>query len=358
MVLRHQLAIPRRGGRRPQYTTTDRALLSAASRLLPQERWSCFAVSPQTLHRWHRALLQGRRQRRRRRPGRPPLAAATRSLIERMARENPRWGYMRIEGELLKLGISVSATTIAAVLRRSGIGPAPRRIGPSWSEFLRAQAHSMVGGGLSSAVGDNSLDSDALEPSALAQDGEPRPVEADDKFSPAATADPRLAFHSLPVRSRSALPRVLPTTREPLCLPPLHRSHARDGPQEQAALVPQPNAQAQTSSPSPAAPRVHANHVSDRLGRLRGSSTPQPRHNGATTTRAATRIEFLYPTRSPLAVDGRPLAETQSSRRVDTRTQLGCLTRSSLCTSQSGTSPSFPLSRSHQCRPPRRGSSQ
>jgi transposase len=233
VVLRHQLAILRRGETRPHYTTTARALLAAASRLLPQERWSCLAVSPQTLRRWHRSLLQGRRQRRRRRPGRPPLAAATRSLIERMARENPRWGYMRIEGELLKLGIKVSATTIATVLRSSGLGPAPRRIGPSWSEFLRAQAHTMVGGGLSPAVGDDSLDSHP-EPSALAQDGEPRPVEADDKFSPAATADPRLASHPLPARSRSALPRVLPATRGPLRPPPSHRSHARDGPQEQA----------------------------------------------------------------------------------------------------------------------------
>src|SRR5215211_3944312 len=76
VVLRHQLAILRRGGKRPRYTTADRAVLAAASRLLPQERWSCFAVSPQTLRRWHRALLQGGRRRRPRRPpGRPPLAA-------------------------------------------------------------------------------------------------------------------------------------------------------------------------------------------------------------------------------------------------------------------------------------------
>jgi hypothetical protein len=117
VVLRHQLAILRRGGKRPRYTTADRALLAAVSQLLPPERWSCFAVSPQTLRRWHRALLQGKRGRRGRRPGRPPLAAGTRSLILRIARENPRWGYMRIRGELLKLGISVSATTVATVLR-------------------------------------------------------------------------------------------------------------------------------------------------------------------------------------------------------------------------------------------------
>jgi hypothetical protein len=101
----------------------------------------------------------GKRRRRGRRPGRPPLAAETRSLILRMAprslilrmaRENPRWGYMRIRGELLKLGINVSATTVATALRVSGLGPAPRRIGPSWSQFLRPQAQSMLGTGLPS----------------------------------------------------------------------------------------------------------------------------------------------------------------------------------------------------------------
>jgi len=72
-------------------------------------------------------------------PGRPPIGPEVRHLILRMARENPRWGYIRIKGELLKLGITVSATTIANVLRRGGLGPAPRRIGPTWSEFLRAR---------------------------------------------------------------------------------------------------------------------------------------------------------------------------------------------------------------------------
>jgi hypothetical protein len=131
VVLRHQVAILRRGGRRPQYTAADRALLAAASRLLPLERWSCSAVSPQTLRRWHRALLQGNRRRRARPPGRPPLAASTRSPILRLARENPRWGYLRIQGELLKLGVSVSATTIATRLRVSGLGPAPAPDRPS-----------------------------------------------------------------------------------------------------------------------------------------------------------------------------------------------------------------------------------
>jgi len=144
IVLRHQLAILRRSGKRPQYTSADRALLAAAGRLLPPERWSCFAISPQTLRRWHRALLQGDRRQRPRRLGRPPLATETRSLIKRLARENPEWGYMRIQGELKGLGISVSATTIATVLRSARLGPAPRRIGPSWSEFLRGSARISV----------------------------------------------------------------------------------------------------------------------------------------------------------------------------------------------------------------------
>jgi transposase len=233
VVLRHQLAILRRGGKRPQYTTADRALLAAASRLLPPERWSCFAVGPQTLRGWHRALLQGGGRRRRGlRPGRPPLAAVTRGLIKRLARENPRWGYVRIQGELLKLGISVSATTIATVLRSSGLGPAPRRIGPTWSEFLRAQAQSMLGSGLRFAVGDDGLDGFAAEPRGSAEDGPDRQVEADDNLSLADAAEPRLASHPLPVRSRWAppRPRVVPATRGPLLLPPSHRSHARDGP--------------------------------------------------------------------------------------------------------------------------------
>jgi hypothetical protein len=138
--LRHQVAILRRGGRRPQHAAADRVLLAAGGSAASAGRWSCFAVSPQTLRRWHRALLRGDRLGRGRRPGRPPLAAETRSLIVRLARENPRLGYVRIESELLKLGINVAATTVATVLRVSRLGPAPRRIGPSWSEFLRAQS--------------------------------------------------------------------------------------------------------------------------------------------------------------------------------------------------------------------------
>ncbi len=232
VVLRHQLAILGRGGKRPRYTTADRALLAAASRLLPPER---FAVGPQTLRRWHRALLEGGRRGRHARPGRPPLAAGPRGLITRLAQENPRWGYMRIQGELLKLGIGVSHTTIATVLRSSGLGPAPRRIGPTWSEFLRAQAHSMLGGGLP-----DSLDGATFEPSGWATEREAGQVEANDNLTAADVAGPQLASQPLPVRSRQALPRqcVLPATRGPSRLQPSHRSHARDGPKSKSAACP------------------------------------------------------------------------------------------------------------------------
>jgi len=266
IVLRHQLVILSRAGKRPQYSTADRALLVAVSRLLPPERWACFAVSPQTLRRWHRALLQGDRRRRRRRLGRPPLAAETRSLIRRLARENPGWGYMRIQGELKGLGISVSATTIATVLRSSGLGPAPRRIGPSWSEFLRAQARSLVGGDLRSAPADG-FDGVAAEPSRPAQDGPARWVEADDEGSSAAAGRPRLPSQQLPMPSRPARPRIRPPTRAPLRLQPSHRSHARDGPESRRALHPRPIAQVRRPKPPSVARYVHTTtHRS--LGRL------------------------------------------------------------------------------------------
>ncbi len=143
-VLRHQLRVLRRSVERPSLTRCDRVLLAAASRLLPRERWAVFLVSPQTLMRWHRELVRRKWTCRRRSSGRPPLDPAVRELVFRMARENPKWGCVRIQGELRKLGLRVGATTIRSLLRRAGLGPAPRRGGPSWAEFLRAQAHGIV----------------------------------------------------------------------------------------------------------------------------------------------------------------------------------------------------------------------
>jgi transposase InsO family protein len=123
----------------------DRAFLAAASRALSRERWSSFLITPQTLLRWHRELVRRKWiYRRRRRPGRPPINPQARDLVLRLARENPRWGYVRIQGEPRRLGIRVGATTIRRILRSHGLGPAPRRSSPSWREFLRVQAQGII----------------------------------------------------------------------------------------------------------------------------------------------------------------------------------------------------------------------
>jgi hypothetical protein len=139
VVLRHELAVLRRQARRPAFRSYDRLFLAAASRMLPRVTWSSFLVTPATLLRWHRRLVAnhwtyaGRR-------GRPPIGQEVRALILRLARENPRWGYLRIVGELKGLGTVVSASTVKKVLREERLGPAGRHEGPSWREFLRAQA--------------------------------------------------------------------------------------------------------------------------------------------------------------------------------------------------------------------------
>jgi hypothetical protein len=139
LVLRHQLGILRRQVKRPVYRRCDRALLAAASRILPKEHWGAFLVRPETLLRWHRSLVARKWTRPHRRPGRPAIDPEVCKLILSMARENRRWGYLRIKGELGKLGIHASATSIAMLLRRSGVRPAPRR-GLTWRGFLKAQA--------------------------------------------------------------------------------------------------------------------------------------------------------------------------------------------------------------------------
>ena len=145
LVLRHQLKVLRRQAGRPRLRRLDRVVLAAASRVLPRSAWSSLMLSPQTLLRWHRELVRRKwTYRRKRRGGRPPLDAATCEVILRIARENRRWGCVRIQGELAKLGIRVSATTIRMLLRHHGLGPAPRRSGPSWSQFLRAQADGIL----------------------------------------------------------------------------------------------------------------------------------------------------------------------------------------------------------------------
>jgi transposase InsO family protein len=144
-VLRHQLAVLRRKAGRPRFRRMDRVLIAAGSRMLPRDRWSCLLVTPQTLLRWHRELVRRKWTfRRRGRLGRPPLDPEIKDLVVRLGRENPGWGCVRIQGELRELGIRVGATTIRTIMRRAGIPPAPRRAGPSWSEFLRAQARGIL----------------------------------------------------------------------------------------------------------------------------------------------------------------------------------------------------------------------
>jgi putative transposase len=143
VVPRHELAVLRRHAHRPTFRPADRVFLAAASRCVPRISWSSFLVTPATLLQWHRRFV-ARQWTYARRPGRPPINAEVLRLIMRFARENPRWGYQRIVGELKGIGILVSANTVKNVLRKAHLGPAGTRRGPSWRAFLRAQANSVI----------------------------------------------------------------------------------------------------------------------------------------------------------------------------------------------------------------------
>jgi hypothetical protein len=140
LVLRQQVAVLRRQVRRVDLEPADRAVLAGLSRLLPRVRWAAFFVTPATVLRWHRNLLARRWTYPGRRPGRPSVTAQVRELVLRLARENPTWGCRRIQGELAGLGYRLGASTIWGIVTGAGVGPAPRRGGPTWSEFLTAQA--------------------------------------------------------------------------------------------------------------------------------------------------------------------------------------------------------------------------
>jgi putative transposase len=143
-VLRHQLEVLCRQVTRPEFRPADRAILAMLSGALPRWRWSSFLVTPDTILRWHRRLVTHKWTHASPGGGRPPLADHLVALILRLARENPRWGYRRVQGELKKLGVSVSATTIRSVLCGNGLRPAPRRASVTWRAFLRAQASSIM----------------------------------------------------------------------------------------------------------------------------------------------------------------------------------------------------------------------
>jgi len=147
LALRHQLRVLERQVGRPRWQTSDRLLLAALSRHLPRPDWRAFLVTPETLLRWHRELVRRKWAfftRRRQRQGRPRLATELQALVIRLARENPRWGYRRIEGEVRKLGWRCSYGTVRLILRRTGLPPAPQRARVSWADFLRQHAQQLL----------------------------------------------------------------------------------------------------------------------------------------------------------------------------------------------------------------------
>ncbi|MGA2830365.1 MAG: integrase core domain-containing protein [Streptosporangiaceae bacterium] len=146
LVLRHENAVLRRQVGRVRYQPGDRLWLAALSRLVPRRRWGeVFPVTPATLLAWHRRLVARKWDcTSRRRPGRPSTAAAIRKLVIRIAAENPGWGHRRVQGELVRLGHRIAASTVWQILHDAGMGPAPRRTGPTWKEFLTTQARGIL----------------------------------------------------------------------------------------------------------------------------------------------------------------------------------------------------------------------
>jgi transposase len=150
LILRHQIAVLQRqlGDQRVRFQPADRAVLAALLRPLPRAALQRLRllVRPDTILRWHRELLARRHATvsRPRRPGRPRTLRSIRTLVLRLARENSTWGYRRIHGELLTLGIKVAASTIWAILREAGIDPAPDRSATTWAQFLRSQAQALL----------------------------------------------------------------------------------------------------------------------------------------------------------------------------------------------------------------------
>jgi putative transposase len=146
LVLRHENAVLRRNAGRIRYEPADRVWFAALARLIPRRRWAdVFPVTPATLLAWHRKLAAKKYDTsKRRKPGRPPTVRSIGRLVVRLATENPLWGHRRIHGELAKLGVTVAPSTVWEILHAAGIDPAPRRAGPTWRQFLHAQAAGIV----------------------------------------------------------------------------------------------------------------------------------------------------------------------------------------------------------------------
>jgi putative transposase len=147
LVLRHENQVLRRQlSGRLQWDHAGRLWLTALSRLVNRRQWpQIFPVTPATILRWHRNLVARKWDyTSRRRSGRPSTGTSVKTLIIRIARENPAWGHRRIQGELARLGNEIAASTVWEILHAAGIDPAPRRAGPTWRQFLTAQAHAII----------------------------------------------------------------------------------------------------------------------------------------------------------------------------------------------------------------------
>src|ERR1022692_274692 len=149
LILRHRLPVlQRRQPRRPKLNWADRALLATLLGLIPKarRRGLRLLVTPDTIVRWHRDIVRRRWAARsmRGRTGRPSTRRNIQTLVRRLAHEIPEWGYRRIHGELAGLGVKVAASTVWEILKASGIDPARRRTGPTWSQFLRSQAEAIL----------------------------------------------------------------------------------------------------------------------------------------------------------------------------------------------------------------------